>query len=56
MRPATVPRLGTATASAAPSACSLLQQADVLAVAATFRGSTITIDGHSQVSQPPLDK
>jgi hypothetical protein len=25
-------------------------------VAATFRGSTITIDGHSQVSQPPLDK
>jgi hypothetical protein len=43
-------------ASAAPSACSLLQQADVLAVAATFRDSTITIDGHSQVSQPPLDK
>ena len=45
-----------APASAAPSACSLLQQADVLAVAATFRGTTITIDGHSQVSQPPLDK
>jgi len=43
-------------ASAAPSACSLLRQADVLAVAATFRGSTITIDGHSQVSQPPLSK
>ena len=43
-------------ASAAPSACALLRQADVLAVAATFRGSTITIDGHSQVSQPPLDK
>ncbi len=27
-------------ASVAPPACSLLQQADVLAVAATFRGST----------------
>ena len=25
-------------------------------MAATFRGSTITIDGHSQVSQPPLSK
>jgi hypothetical protein len=43
-------------ASAAPTACSLLRQADVLAVAATFRGATITIDGHSQVSQPPLNK
>lgn len=42
--------------SAAPSACSLLRPADVLAVAATFRGATITIDGHSQVSQPPLNK
>ena len=46
----------TAPASAAPSACSLLRRADVLAVAAMFRGSTITIDGHSQASQPPLDK
>ena len=45
-----------APAPSAPSACSLLQQADVLAVAATFRGTTITIDGHSQVSQPPLNK
>jgi len=43
-------------ASAASSACALLRQADVLAVAATFRGSTISIDGHSQASQPPLDK
>ena len=25
-------------------------------MAATFRGSTITIDGHSQVRQPPLSK
>ena len=44
-----------APAPSAPPACSLLQQADVLAAAATFRGTTITIDGHSQVSQPPLD-
>jgi len=43
-------------ASAAPSACSLLRQADVLAVAATFRGTTISIDGHTQASQPPLNK
>jgi hypothetical protein len=43
-------------ASAAPSACSLLRQADVLTVAATFRGATISIDGHNQVSTPPLNK
>jgi hypothetical protein len=43
-------------ASPAPSACSLLQQADVLAVAATFRSTTISIDGHTQDSQPPLNK
>jgi hypothetical protein len=43
-------------ASAAPAACSLLQQADVLAVAATFRGTTISIDGHTQASQSPLSK
>jgi len=43
-------------ASAAPSACSLLRSADVLAVAATFRGTTIGIDGHNQVSQPPLSQ
>ena len=43
-------------ASAAPSACSLLRQADVLAVAATFRGTTISIDGQTQASQPPLNK
>jgi hypothetical protein len=48
---------GTAgPASAAPPACSLLLPADVLAVAATFRGTTITIDGHSQTSQPPLNQ
>jgi len=40
--------------SPAPSACSLLRPADVLAVAATFRGVTITIDGHTQSSQSPL--
>ncbi len=44
------------TASVAPPACSLLLPADVLAVAATFRGATISIDGHTQASQPPLDK
>jgi hypothetical protein len=38
--------------AAAPSACSLLRSADVLAVAATFRDTTITIDGHSRSSQP----
>ena len=43
-------------ASAAPSACALLRSADVLAVSATFRGATISIDGHTQASQPPLDK
>jgi hypothetical protein len=43
-------------ASAAPSACSLLRQADVLAVAATFHGSTISIDGHNEASQPPINK
>ena len=32
------PSATTGPASAAPSACSLLRQADVLAVAATFRG------------------
>jgi len=42
--------------SAAPPACSLLLPADVLAVAATFRGAAISIDGHSQASQPPLSK
>ena len=45
-----------APASAAPSACSLLRQADVLAVAATFRSTTISIDGQTQASQPPLNK
>lgn len=43
-------------ASAAPSACSLLRTADVLTVATTFHGATISIDGHSQASQPPLNK
>jgi hypothetical protein len=52
-----VPIASAASASAGPaSACSLLQQADVLAVAATFRQTTISIDGHTQASQPPLDK
>ncbi|TVZ06407.1 hypothetical protein EAS64_03005 [Trebonia kvetii] len=46
----------TGPASAAPSACSLLRPADVLAVAATFRGAAISIDGHNQASQPPLGK
>ena len=47
---------GTARpASPAPSACSLLRPTDVLAVAATFRGSTITVDGHTQSSQSPLN-
>jgi hypothetical protein len=45
----------TGPASPAPSACSLLQSADVLAVAATFRSITITIDGHTRSSQPPLN-
>jgi hypothetical protein len=45
----------TGPGSPAPSACSLLRPADGLAIAATFRGSTITIDGHTQSSQPPLD-
>jgi hypothetical protein len=45
-----------APAAPAPSACSLLRSADVLAVAATFRDTTITIDGHSQNSQPPLNQ
>jgi len=45
----------TGPASPAPSACSLLRPADVLAVAATFRGSTITVDGHTQSSQSPLN-
>jgi hypothetical protein len=48
---------GTAgPASPAPAACSVLRQADVLAVAATFRQTTITIDGHAQSSQPPLNR
>ena len=51
-----VPSATTGPASAAPSACSLLRPADVLAVAATFRGATISIDGHNQASQPPLGK
>jgi hypothetical protein len=46
----------TGPASPAPAACSLLRSADVLTVAATFRGATITIDGHSQDSQPPLNQ
>jgi hypothetical protein len=33
-----------------------LRQADVLAVAATFRQTTITIDGQAQSSQPPLNR
>ncbi|WP_300605514.1 hypothetical protein [Trebonia sp.] len=45
----------TGPASPAPSACSLLRSADVLAVAATFRDITISIDGHIQSSQPPLN-
>jgi hypothetical protein len=45
----------TGPASPAPSACSVLRQADVLAVAATFHGEAITIDGHTQSSQPPLN-
>ncbi len=45
----------TGPASPAPSACSLLRPTDVLAVAATFRGSTITIDGHAHSSQAPLN-
>jgi hypothetical protein len=47
---------GTARpASPAPPACSLLRPTDVLAVAATLRGSTITVDGHTQSSQSPLN-
>lgn len=42
-------------ASPAPSACSLLRSADVRAVAAMFRGDVISIDGHKQDSQPPLN-
>jgi hypothetical protein len=45
-----------ASGPAAPSACSLLRAADVLTVATTFHGGTISIDGHSQASQPPLNK
>ena len=45
-----------APAAPGPSACSLLRPADVLAVAATFRDTTITIDGHSQNNQPPLNQ
>ena len=51
-----VTAVATDPASAAPSACSLLRPADVLAVAGTFRGSAISIDGHHQVSQPPLNE
>jgi hypothetical protein len=36
-----------------PAACSLLSAADVLGVARTFRGITITIDGHEQRSESP---
>ena len=47
---------GTAgPASPAPAACSLLRPADVLTVAAAFRGATITVDGHTRSSQPPLN-
>jgi hypothetical protein len=45
----------TRPASPAPAACSLLRPADVLAVAATFRETTITLDGHARSSQPPLN-
>lgn len=44
------------TTGPAPAACFLLRPADVLAVAGTFRGATITIDGHAQSSQPPLNQ
>lgn len=49
----------TASAGTAPavrSACSLLDRADVLAVAATFPHDTITIDGHSQHSEAPTSE
>jgi len=45
-----------AKAPAAPAACSLLKPAEVLAVAATFPHDTITIDGHTQDSQPPTNQ
>jgi hypothetical protein len=45
-----------AAAARAPSACSLLKRADVLAVAATFPHDTITIDGHSQHSEAPTSE
>jgi hypothetical protein len=52
-----IPAFTPAPAAApVPSACSLLRSADVLAVAATFRDTTITIDGHSQDSQSPLNQ
>ena len=54
--PAAQRRPPTPARHRAPSACSLLQPADVLAVAATFREATISIDGHTQASQPPLGK
>jgi len=44
------------TTGPAPVACALLRPADVLAVAGTFRSTTITIDGHAQSSQPPLNQ
>jgi hypothetical protein len=39
----------------APAACSLLTEADVLAVAGTFKQTTITIDGHKEHSEPPTE-
>jgi hypothetical protein len=45
-----------AKAPAAPTACSLLKPADVLAVAATVPHDTITIDGHTQDSKPPTNE
>jgi hypothetical protein len=60
--PSPVPAGGPAAASTAglaspaPAACALLRPADVLTVAATFRETTITIDGHARSSQPPLNQ
>jgi hypothetical protein len=50
--PSSVP--GSAPATVLP-ACSLLRRADVLAVAATFRNVTITVDGHGQTNTPPTN-
>jgi hypothetical protein len=50
------PATAAAAARPAPSACSLLKPADVLAVAATFPHDTITIDGHSQHHEAPTSE